>query len=55
MLDIKGNKRLKKESFINYKNRLKIENNRLRKFLSGRIIWDSSKLGTYIKTEVDNA
>jgi hypothetical protein len=46
---IKGNKRLEGESFDNYKARLKDEQNILKTYKRGVMIWNSKVQGTYVR------
>ncbi len=39
------------ESFADYKARRTAENKQLKRELSGRLVWDSAKRGTYIKAK----
>ena len=48
---IKGNKRLTEEKYEEYRKRISIENRIIEYYLKGRLIWNSTKSGTYIKKE----
>ena len=46
-------KRKDGESFPDYKKRQGEENKRIKKYLSGRILWDSSHMGTAVRKKFD--
>ena len=49
---INGNKRLINESFADYKIRRKYNNEYLKVYRKGQLIWDSQKLGSLIKEKI---